>query len=67
MVLPEGAGVAQGEPTAIPRHQSSISTTGAHPPSPAHATHRSFVGSFNVEHEILDKVDFIQAVNYVEA
>lgn len=67
MVLPEGAGVAQGELTAVPRHWSNISTTEAHPPSPAHATHRSFVGSFNVEHEVLNKVDFIQAVDYVEA
>lgn len=67
VVLPEGAGMAQRELTAVPRHQSSISTTRAHTPSPAHATHRSFVGSFNVENKVLDKVDFIQAVNYVEA
>lgn len=67
VVLPEGAGVAQGELTAVPTQQSNISTPEAHPPSPAYATHRSFVGSFNVEHEVLDKVDFIQAVNYVEA
>lgn len=67
MVLPEGAGVAQVEPTAVPRHQCSIATIGAHSSSPAHATHRSFVGSFDVEHKVLDKVDFIQAVNYVEA
>jgi len=57
----------QEGPTAAPIHQPTTCTLGAHSPSPAWATHRSFVGCFNVEHEVLDKVDFIQAVNYVEA
>lgn len=51
-------------PTAVPRLQPTL---GAHFRSPAQVTHRGFVGCFNVKHEILDKVDFIQAVNYVEA
>lgn len=41
-------------------------------PSPSHtkspwATHRRLVGCFDVEDKVLDEVDLIQAVNYVEA
>lgn len=58
---------AQEGPTAAPIHHPTTWTPRTRSPSPAQATHRSFVSCFNVEHKVLDKVDFIQAVNYVEA